>query len=110
MNSLEAESGWNITTGGTRQTWTRLTNEEADSVEKKLPEPERPDASLLEARGVMLEREQFLEESETRLLEKVQAQQEKETELEQREEDLCTRSREFRERQTASGLLPAPPP
>ena len=49
----------------------------------------------------MREREQFLEESETRLFEKVQAQQEKETELEQREEDLRQRSREFRDKLAA---------
>ena len=47
------------------------------------------------------EREQFLEESETRLFEKVQQQQEKETELEQREEDLRTRSKEFRDKVAA---------
>ena len=35
-----------------------------------------------------VEREEFLNQSETALFEKMQAQQEKETELEQREEDL----------------------
>ena len=55
-------------------------------------------STLKEAQLAVREREQFLEESETRLFEKVQTQQEKETELEQREEDLRTRSKEFRDK------------
>jgi len=43
------------------------------------------------------EREQFMDESETRLFEKVQAQQEREIELDQREEELKVKMRKFRE-------------
>ena len=60
---------------------------------------ERQAASLNEAKQAQREREQFLDESETKLFEKVQGQQEKEIELEQREEDLRARERRLRERE-----------
>ena len=46
---------------------------------------------LKDAQNALREREQFMEESETRLFEKVQNQQEREIELDQREEELGVR-------------------
>jgi hypothetical protein len=43
---------------------------------------------MKEQRQALLEREEFLNQSEASLFEKMQAQQEKETELEQKAEDL----------------------
>jgi len=71
--------------------------EELAAFEKVKAELERQEASLLESKQAVRERELFLDESETRLFEKVQAQQDKENELEQREEDLRIRMRRLRE-------------
>jgi chromosome segregation ATPase len=75
------------------------TPEERAALETLKAELERQEASLLEAKQAVREREVFLDESETRLFEKVQAQQDKENELEQREEDLRARLRRLRERE-----------
>ena len=73
--------------------------EERAALEQLKTELERQEATLLEAKQAVREREVFLDESETRLFEKVQAQQDKENELEQREEDLRARMRRLRERE-----------
>jgi hypothetical protein len=73
--------------------------EERAALEQLKTELERQEATLLEAKEAVREREVFLDESETRLFEKVQAQQDKENELEQREEDLRARMRRLRERE-----------
>jgi len=61
----------------------------------------RQEASIIEAKQFLRERELYLEEAETKLFEKVQAQQDTENELEQREEDLRARMRRVREREAA---------
>jgi two-component system response regulator HydG len=67
--------------------------EERAALDDLRGELKRQEASLQEAKQAVRDREEFLNESETRLFDKVQAQQEKENELEQREEDLQTRLR-----------------
>ena len=85
----------------TRQTGTGGSGspEELAALAKVKSELERQEATLLEAKQAVREREVFLDESETRLFEKVQAQQDKENELEQREEDLRIRMRRLREQE-----------
>jgi chromosome segregation ATPase len=61
----------------------------------------RQEAALKEAQNSLHEREQFMEESETRLFDKVQNQQEREIELDQREEDLKSKIRKNRESEAA---------
>jgi septal ring factor EnvC (AmiA/AmiB activator) len=73
--------------------------EELAALAKVKSELERQEATLLDAKQAVRDREIFLDESETRLFEKVQAQQDKENELEQREEDLRIRMRRLREQE-----------
>jgi hypothetical protein len=75
------------------------TPEERAALEELRAELARQEASLLEAKHVVRDREKFLDEAETKLFEKVQAQQDKENELEQREEDLRARQRRLREKE-----------
>ncbi len=74
---------------------------EKNALELLRAELERQEATLLETKKAVRDREIFLDEAETKLMEKVQAQQDKENELEQREEDLCARDRRVREREAA---------
>lgn len=83
-----------------------FTADDRISLARRLDVLNRLETAYKEAGVILRAREQFLDESETRLFEKVQEQQEKETELEQREEDLCTRSREWRERVETTSPLP----
>jgi FtsZ-binding cell division protein ZapB len=75
-----------------------FTSDDGISLARRLDVLTRLEAAYKEAGVVIRARKQFLDESESKLFEKVQEQQEKETDLEQREEDLCTRSREWREK------------
>ena len=72
------------------------------ALEELRAELARQEATLLETKQAVRDREIFLDESEAKLMEKVQAQQDKENELEQREEDLRARDRRVREREAAS--------
>ncbi len=74
---------------------------EKEALEQLRGELERQEATLLEAKKAVRDREIFLDEAETTLMDKVQAQQDKENELEQREEDLLARDRRVREREAA---------
>ena len=80
-----------------------FTHDDRLSLARRLDVLTRLEAAYKEAGVLLRAREQFLDESEIKLFEKVQEQQEKETDLEQREEDLCTRSREWRERVATVG-------
>ncbi|MGA3007532.1 MAG: hypothetical protein ABSE59_06535 [Opitutaceae bacterium] len=77
------------------------TKEEQVALEHLRAELLRQENTLKEAKKSQREREQFLDESESKLFEKVQAQQEKETELDQREEELRAREKRLREREAA---------
>jgi len=74
-----------------------ISAEEKAALVQLRDELERQQLSLAEAKQGIKDREQFLEESETKLFEKVQAQQEKEIQLDQKADDLRSRERRFRE-------------
>lgn len=96
---LKAREQLNLVTRKPAAAPAGVSPEEKAALEGVRVELERQEASLKEAKEIVREREQFLDESETKLFEKVQAQQEKESELEQREEDLRVRLRKVRERE-----------
>lgn len=68
-----------------------LSEEERFALVNLKAELDRQETQLREMRETLRLREEFIQESETKLFEKVQQQQEKETELEQREEELRQR-------------------
>ena len=75
--------------------------ENAEALEQLRAELERQETSVKEAKQAIRDREQFLDESETKLFEKVQAQQEKEIEQDQKSEDLRGWERRLKEREAA---------
>ncbi len=74
-----------------------ISDEEKEALVQLLLELDRQQLSLAEAKQAIKDREQFLEESETKLFEKVQSQQEKEIQLDQKADDLRSRERRLRE-------------
>ena len=86
-----------------------VTLREAEALTQLRNELDRQEITLRETRQALVEREQFIEQSETQLFAKVQLQQERETELEQREENLRSRETRFVAMLNGEALAQPPP-